>query len=105
MTRRGGHVVLNNHRNFWSTSYVAMRAVGNGDGNFGSRNAGIEALFLKRGFARARKYSLGIWPQTDFRPALLSWPVTIALERFNMRYCARMHTLGYNTIFIFEKRA
>jgi len=25
------------------------------------------------------------------------------LERFNMRYCSGMHTLGYNTIFVFKK--
>jgi len=103
MTRRGGHVVLNNHRSFWSTSYLAMRAAGNGGGNFGSPNSDIKDLFLKRGFACTRKYSLGIWPQTDSRPALLPWPVTMALERFNMRYCSGMHTLGYNTIFVFKK--
>ena len=52
-----------------------------------------------------RKYSLGVWPQTDFRAALLSWRATIALERLNMRYCARIHTFGYNTIFVFKRVA
>lgn len=103
LTRPGGHVVLNNHRNFWSTSYIAMRAAGNEAGNFGSRNADIKALFQKRGFVCTRKYSLGVWPQTDFRPALLPWPTAMALERFNMRYCAGTHTLGYNTVFVFKK--
>lgn len=105
MTKPGGHVIVNNHRNFWSTSYVAMRAAGNSAGNFGSRNSDIKDLFLKRGFVCTHKYSLGIWPQTDFRPALLSWPIATALERFNMHYCAGMHTLGYNTIFVFKKVA
>lgn len=103
LTKPGGHVVLNNHRNFWSASYMAMRATGNGDGNYGSRNAEIKELFLERGFSCVRKYSLGLWPQTDFRSALLSWSSTIALERFNMRYFSRIHTLGYNTVFVFRK--
>lgn len=103
LTRHGGYVVLNNHRNFWSTSYIAMRAARNTSGNYGSRNADIEHLFLKRGFVRVRKYSLGVWPQTDFRCALVSWPVASALERFNMRYFSGLHTLGYNTIFVMKK--
>ncbi len=105
LTRPGGHVVVNNHRNFWSTSYMAMRATGNAGGNFGSRNADIQDLFLKRGFVRVHSYSLGIWPQTDVRSGFLSWPATIALERFNMRCCSRVHALGYNMIFIFRKVA
>lgn len=104
LTKPGGHVILNNHRNFWSTSYVGMRAAGNSDGNYGSRNAVIKDLFLRRGFSCVRKYSLGVWPQTDFRPFLLSWSATSALERFNVRYLSRIHTLGYNTIFVFRKK-
>jgi SAM-dependent methyltransferase len=103
LTRPGGYVVLNNHRNFWSTSYVAMRATGNGDGNFGSRNSDIAKLFLDRGFICTRTYSLGLWPQTDFRAALLPWPLATALERVNLRCFSRMHTLGYNTVFVFRK--
>lgn len=105
LTRPGGYVVLNNHRNFWSTSYVAMRAAGNGDGNFGSRNSDITKLFLDRGFICTRTYSLGLWPQTDFRAALLSWPLAAALERVNLRCFSRLHTLGYNTVFVFRKAA
>ncbi|HET7561825.1 MAG TPA: class I SAM-dependent methyltransferase [Rhodanobacteraceae bacterium] len=105
LTRDGGHVVINNHRSFWSTSYLAMRATGNRDGVFGSPNSEIKRLFVQRGFTCARTYSLGVWPQTDFRAALLSWPATIALERFNMHYCARLHSLGYNKIFVFRKTA
>jgi SAM-dependent methyltransferase len=104
LTRPGGHVVLNNHRSFWSIPYLAMRASGNSDGNYGSPNADVKKLFLRRGFSCVRSYSLGAWPQTDFRTALLSWPMTLAVERFNMRHLARMHTLGYNTIFVFKKQ-
>lgn len=103
MTKRGGHIILNNHRNFWSTSYLAMRAANNRSGNYGSRNSDIKGLFLRRGFSCVRKYSLGVWPQTDFRPFLLSWSAANALERLNMRYLSRVHAFGYNTIFVFRK--
>ncbi|HJY07376.1 MAG TPA: class I SAM-dependent methyltransferase [Bryobacteraceae bacterium] len=103
LTKTGGHVIVNNHRNFWSTSYVGMRASGNSEGNYGSSNAAIKDLFLRRGFSCVRQYSLGVWPQSDFRPLLLSWSVTSALERFNLRHLSRLHSLGYNTIFVFRK--
>lgn len=103
LTRPGGYVVMNNHRSFWSLSYMLMRACGNEDGSFGSPNADIRRLFIDRGFTCVREYSLGVWPQTDFRSVLLPWPMTMALERVNMRYSSRLHRLGYNTIFVFRK--
>lgn len=103
LTKPGGYVVVNNHRSFWSISYLAMRAVGNNDGSYGSRNVDIKKLFLDRGFSCVRSYSLGVWPQTELRAFGLSWSVTSALECFNKRHFSTMHTLGYNTIFIFRK--
>ena len=103
LTKPGGHVVVNNHRSFWSTSYVAMRAMGNRDGSYGTPNADLKRLFVERGFVCQARYSLGIWPQTDFRSFALTWPATLAMERFNMRYLARLHSTGYNTIFVFRK--
>lgn len=103
LTKPGGYVVLNNHRSFWSIPYVLMRASGNRDGSYGSPNADIKRLFLDEGFTCLRQYSLGVWPQTDFRSLLLPWSMTSALERFNMRYSSRWHRMGYNTIFVFRK--
>jgi SAM-dependent methyltransferase len=103
LTKPGGHVVLNNHRSFWSLSYLAMRAAGNSDGNYGTPNAEILKLFLRRGFSCVRRYSLGVWPQTDFRAFFLPWPVAIKFEHANRRFLSRTHTLGYNTVFVFRK--
>ncbi len=103
LTRPGGHVVLNNHRSFWSIPYVMMRAAGSNDGNYGARNADIKQLFLEQGFSCVHRYSLGVWPQTEFRSVLLPWRVTNAIENFNMRYLSGTHALGYNTIFVFRK--
>jgi len=103
LTKPGGHVVLNNHRNFWSLSYIAMRAAGNSDGSYGTPNADVMKLFLGRGFSCVRRYSLGVWPQTDFRAFFLPWSVATAIENANRRFLARAHTLGYNTVFVFRK--
>ncbi len=103
LLRPGGHVIVNNHRNFWSPSYIAMRAAGSRAGRYGSRNVEIRSLFLRRGFTCVRKYSLGIWPQTDYRSMLLPWPITGAIERFNLHHLSCVHSVGYNTIFIFRK--
>lgn len=103
LTKPGGHVVLNNHRSFWSLSYIAMRAAGNSDGSYGTPNADILKLFLRRGFSCVRRYSLGVWPQTDFRAFFLPWSAATAIENVNRRFLARAHTLGYNTVFVFRK--
>lgn len=103
LVKPGGYVVLNNHRSYWSLSYIAMRAAGNSDGNYGTPNADIKKLFHDRGFSYARLYSLGVWPQTDFSAFLLPWPVALTLERANLRYFSRGHRLGYNTVFVFRK--
>jgi SAM-dependent methyltransferase len=103
LTKPRGHVVLNNHRSFWSLTYLAMRATGNSDGNYGTPNADIMKLFLRRGFSCVRRYSLGVWPQTDFRAFLLPWSVATAIENANRRFLARTHRLGYNTVFVFRK--
>ncbi len=103
LTKPGGHVVINNHRSFWSLSYMAMRAAGNSDGSYGTPNADIMKLFRQRGFSCVRRYSLGVWPQTDFRAFFLPWSVATAIENANRRLLARAHTLGYNTVFVFRK--
>ena len=103
LVRPGGYVVLNNHRSYWSLPYLAMRAVGNRDGSYGTPNADIRALFRNRGFSCVRSYSLGVWPQTEFRAFLLSWPVVTKIENVNRRFFSRGHRLGYNTVLVFRK--
>lgn len=103
LLRPGGHVVVNNHRSFWSASYVLMRAAGHRDGCYGCRNAEIKQLFAAHGLQLAGCHSLGIWPQTENRSFLLPWRATHAIERFNLCHLSTMHTLGYNTIFVFRK--
>ena len=96
-----GVVLVNNHRNFWSTSYVGRRVIGQKP--VGALNEDIERLFIDRGFRVIRKISLGVWPQGDTKASLLPWRAVAAVERMNLRALARRHTLGYNTIWLLSR--
>ncbi|MGH8232862.1 MAG: methyltransferase domain-containing protein [Rhodanobacteraceae bacterium] len=102
LIKPGGHVVLNNHRNFWSTSYVAMRAAGNSDGKYESHNAAKKTSSCKEAFPCTQIFACRM-ATNRLPPVLLSWSATSAPERFNVRYLSRTHTLGYNMILVFRK--
>lgn len=97
----GGHLIFNNHRNFWSVSYFLSRMAG-GDGQ-GAENGILERLFTERGLEVEERYSLGVWPQSERRSYLLPWWFTERLERANLRWVGRGHSLGYNTIWRMRK--
>lgn len=97
----GGAILLNNHRNFWSTSYVARRM--RGEKPFGALNADIERIFVDLGFRLQRRASLGAWPQGDTHALGLPWKAVRALERVNSSTLAAHHTLGYNTLMLFTR--
>jgi SAM-dependent methyltransferase len=96
-----GWLLFNNHRNFWSVPYIATRLIEGGIA--GAINREVEKLFTVRGFRVIRRYSLGVWPQTETRTFLLPWSVCRAIEKFNLRAFSRLHTLGYNTVWLMHK--
>lgn len=101
LLRPGGWVLFNNHRNFWSTYYVARRLMNRG--TEGAENQELEGLFLRRDFVRVRRYSLGVWPQSERRSLFLPWRLTGLVERLNLMAAARAHSFGYNTIWLMRK--
>lgn len=100
--KAGGHLIVNNHRNFWSTSYV-LRRVRPRAAAPGARNRDIRSLFEQRGLVVRDAVSLGIMPQSDDRSYLAPWSVTERVESVNARRLARFHRLGTNTLWLFEK--
>lgn len=102
VVKPGGWLVFNNHRNFWSSSYVAKRLASRGAG-VGASNAELESLFLRRGFVRRRRYSLGIWPQSEAKAYWLPWSLTRWIERANLSATSELHSLGYNVIWLMRK--
>lgn len=101
LVAEGGSLVINNHRNFWSTSYIARRL--KGEAPNGALNSDIERIFIDQGFRVTRKMSLGWWPQGDKHAVLLPWKVVGSLERANLKWGSRLHSLGFNTIWVLTK--
>lgn len=103
VVRPGGYLLLNNHRNFWSTSY-ALRRLRPGSPAPGATNADVTAPFRARDFAVAARWSLGVVPHNDEGAYLLPMPLVARLERFNYAATAGRHTLGSNTIWLLRRR-
>lgn len=99
--RPGGFVVLNNHRNFWSSSYVARRLRPGADAP-GALNSQVVDPFLERGFTVVERRSLGVLPQSDERMYVGPQRLALRLER-RLRRLARSHTAGTNTIWLLRK--
>lgn len=99
---KGGWLVCNNHRNFWSFPYFASRLTYSG-GSVGMSNRQIITLADQCGLALIRTYSMGLLPQTE-KKALVPWSITEKMETFAFKFYGTMHKRGYNVIYIFEKR-
>jgi SAM-dependent methyltransferase len=104
LLRPGGWLLFNNHRNFWSTSYVVRRLFNRGKPE-GALNSELTELFLGRGFRLVRRYSLGVWPQSERLSYGLPWSVTGWIERANLSATAALHEAGYNTIWLLQRTA
>ncbi|MCW2843213.1 MAG: N-methyltransferase [Nocardioides sp.] len=100
--RPGGFVLLNNHRNFWSGSYLARR-LPSGAPAPGALNRQVVGPFLERGFAVVARRSLGVTPQSDERAYGLPLSWATRMERLNARVLSSRHTIGTNTIWLLQK--
>jgi SAM-dependent methyltransferase len=102
LVKPGGWIIVNNHRNFWSPTYLLWRTRPR-YGAKGALNSDIEKLLTRRGFEVAQCRSLGLWPQSDERAYGLPWSLAQRFERFNARSLAGAHKMGVNTLWLFRK--
>ncbi len=100
--RPGGFLLLNNHRNFWSSSYVARRTLKNSPAP-GALNRDVVGPFLQSQFRLVTRKSLGVVPHSDAAPYLLSPALATKLERLNEHRASHLHRLGTNTIWLLQK--
>src|SRR6056297_1980593 len=91
----GGFLIFNNHRNFWSVSYLLRRLAARG--GEGALNGRLEELFVERGMRVVERRSLGVWPQSEKKSYLLPWDAARRVEQLNLQRTSRGHALGYNT--------
>ena len=100
--RPGGFLLLNNHRNFWSSSYIARRALKNSPAP-GALNRDVVGPFLQSHFRLVTRKSLGVVPHSDDAPYLLSPGLATKVERLNEYRASHLHRLGTNTIWLLQK--
>lgn len=100
--RPGGLLMTENHRNFWSLSYLARRARGR-SGAPGALNQEVIGPFLDRGYQVIARRSLGLFPHADDRAYALSLRSATAAERFNARYLSKWHDAGTHVVWVLRK--
>lgn len=101
LVKPGGYLLTNNHRNFWSPTYVIQRLLLNRTAA-GMLNKELIDLFTSRGFILEAHVSLGLSPHTEEKSAV-PWSVIRAVERLNYKFSSRIHSLGYNNLYLFRK--
>lgn len=100
--RPGGFLLLNNHRNFWSSSYMARRTL-KGSPAPGALNRVVVGPFLRSQFRIVARRSLGVVPHSDAAPYILPAALATRVERLNENRVSHLHRLGTNTIWLLQK--
>jgi trans-aconitate methyltransferase len=99
--RPGGFLMLNNHRNFWSPSYLLRRS--RSAAAPGAVNKALLEPLLRQGFTVVARRSLGLLPHTDRRVYLLPPRLAASVEAINTRWLSGAHSLGTDTIWLLQK--
>jgi predicted TPR repeat methyltransferase len=102
VVRPGGHLIFNNHRNFWSPSYLARRLPRAASAP-GASNGSLVAPLVEHGFKVVKHRSLGLLPHSDAAPYIVPERWAIRLERLNADHLSAMHTAGSNTVWLMQK--
>jgi SAM-dependent methyltransferase len=100
--RPGGFVLLNNHRNFWSPSYLVRRA--RSATAPGARNNELLEPFRRLGFRVVGRRSLGVLLHTDERAYLVPFSLAGRIEQANLRLTSRIHSLGTDTLWLLQRQ-
>ena len=100
---KNGLLIFNNHRSFWSTSYILFRFLGFKTFREGMTHKEINNLLEIFDFEINKVYSLGIIPQSEKRSILPFW-LTTFIENINFKFFAQYHLLGYNNIYVCSKK-
>lgn len=101
LVKSGGLLLVNNHRNFWSPTYIVQRVFLRLEAK-GMLNSELIELFTSRGFVVEAHVSLGVSPHTEEK-SVLPWAAIRALEALNYKSASRVHSAGYNTLYLFRK--
>jgi SAM-dependent methyltransferase len=98
----GGCLICNNHRNFWSPTYVLGRVAFARAASEGMANGVLVAMAMRHGLRPWRIRSFGFVPQGETR-AVLPWKWVERIEQFCWTKLSVRHPIGYDTLFAFRK--
>ena len=101
--KEDGFLVFNNHRSFWSLSYIFLRFLGYKSFREGMSHGEVLNLTREYGFKIIKIYSLGLIPQTD-KKSILPFFLTKFIENMNLCYFSQFHYFGYNNIYVCTKK-
>jgi len=99
---KGGFLICNNHRNFWSPSYIILRLTLLG-GRTGMTHGQMLDLANRLRLELVETYSMGVIPQTEKRTIFLSWKITKTIETLIFKIWGKKHLFGYDVIYVFRK--
>jgi len=99
--RKGGWLVCNNHRNFWSIPYIVNRLTFRG-GDVGMTNGQLVEIAGAHEFRLVNSLSIGLIPQSEQR-GFLPWKMVAKIERLLFRLTGTKQRCGHNVIFVFER--
>ena len=97
-----GKLIFNNHRNFWSLSYIFFRLLFLGFWQAGMSHSQVVKLLDQAEFKIITTYSIGVIPQGETK-AILPWFLVKPIEKFNATFLSKFHKLGYNVIYVCKK--
>lgn len=96
----GGHLIFNNHRNFWSLSMILFRFAFFKYGQAGLSHKQIKSLCAKHGFKIVKYYSYGVVPQNETF-SIFPWSITTRLDDLFFKLFPKIRA-GYNVVYVLK---
>lgn len=97
---KGGYVIFNNHKNFWSIPFIFKRLTFRSNG-FGMTHYEIESILKKYNLKIVDSHSCGLFFETEkgrFTPWRLLEKLEIVFHKF-----LHQRRLGFNTLYLVKK--
>lgn len=95
-----GHLIFNNHRNFWSLSMILFRFVFFKYGQAGLSHKQIKSLCAKHRFKIVEIYSYGVVPQNE-NVSIFPWAITKRLDNLFFKLLPKVRA-GYNVVYVLK---
>lgn len=100
--KSNGHILINNHRNFWSIPLFFKRLTFRSDG-FGMTHKEIKHLVEFYNLKILDYFSIGVLTSKEKSKYFYPWIIIDKVENFILRIFNSNHKFGYNVIYVIKK--